>query len=86
MNHTNFLTLCVATALLGACGSSDDASAPVPPVAASDAIPDTASQSAAGMVSWINRLAAEEAQAKEALDVAKFAPPTADNTEPLVLN
>jgi hypothetical protein len=60
MNHARLWILCIASALLCACGSSDDGAAPMAPVAASDAIPDAVSQGVAGMVSWISQLAAED--------------------------
>ena len=77
------LAAAAAAALLAACGgggSGVDVPAP------GEVVPDSANASAAGMVRWLQALAAEDdADAKEPVDAARFAPPRPDDTEPLAL-
>lgn len=84
MNKQTTLLLCSIVLSVAACGGSSDA-APPPPVAATDAVPDAASQSATGMKNWLNALANDLTEVKEPLDVARFAPPAPEDTEPEVL-
>lgn len=79
-----------AAALLSACfGGGGDAAPPPPPPAPPppgplEAVPPSASQSDAGMASYLASLSTENAAAesKEPLDVSTFAPPSPDDTEP----
>ena len=84
MNKSSLWTLCLSTALLAACGGDGDDAVALP-VAAADAVPDTVAQSDQGMVTWLSQLAVEDNDAKPALDVARFTPPTAEDTEPVAL-
>ena len=84
MNKSGLWTLCLAAVLLPACGGDGDDAVAVP-AAAADAVPDTVAQSEQGMVTWISQLAVEDNDAKLALDVARFTPPTAEDTEPVAL-
>lgn len=83
MNKSSLWTLCLAAVLLAACGGDGDDAVALP--AAGDAVPDTVAQSEQGMATWISQLAAEDNDAKPALDVARFTPPTAEDTEPVAL-
>ena len=82
MNKSTVLLYCSVAVLLAACGGGSDSPAPAP--AATDAVPASASQSAAGMAAWMTDLAAaaDSADAKEPLDVSTFSPPLSDDTEP----
>lgn len=71
----------VAVALLSACGGGGGEALP----AVTDAVPADASASAAGMANWLGQLAATAPDDREPLDVAAFAPPQPDDTEPEVL-
>ena len=77
-----FLTVIGLTCvgLLSACGGRND-SAPVAP-AVTDAIPDSASQSSAGLATYVTALAAAAADDKEPLDLSKFNPAQPDDSEP----
>ena len=46
------------------------------------AVPASASQSVAGLLSYLKALTAAAPEDKEALDVTAFAPPQPDDTEP----
>lgn len=75
----------VCAGLLVACGGGGGGdSAPEPVI---EEVPAAASTSAAGMANWMTGLAvsASSADSKEPLDIAKFAPPLPDNTEPEAL-
>ena len=85
MNKSSLWMVCLAGALLAACGGGGDTPAPAVPLAAGDSVPDTVAQSAQGMANWVGQLATENSDAKQALDVAKFTPPSAENTEPVAL-
>ncbi len=81
MNKSTVLLLCSAALLLAACGGgSDNPVAEIP--SATDAVPDSASASAAGMAAWMTDLAVAPSDTKEPLDVTKFTPVSSDNTEP----
>jgi len=77
------LTSIAASALLAACGGGGD-SMPAPPVAplATDAVPAGASESSAGLATYVKDLAAASADDKEPADLSTFAPKTPDDTEP----
>jgi hypothetical protein len=67
--------------LASACGGGNDTTA----VAATDAVPGSANQSAAGMTAWLSALSNDQTDVKEPLDVTSFAPAVSDNTEPETL-
>ena len=69
-----------ASLLLGACGGGSDSPAPPPdPLAA---VPGSASQSADGMVAYLNTLGGLQSDSREPFEVASFDPPKPDDTEP----
>ena len=76
------VTLFSATALLAACGGGGGGDAPPPPPAATDAVPDSASASAAGLKKYLTDLSAMPVEDKEPLELATFAPKTPDDAEP----
>ncbi len=76
-NHSFWLPLAMALSL-AACGGGSD-SAPVDPLAE---VPASASQSTAGMASYMGALAAAPADAREPVAVLAFSPPTPDDSEP----
>ena len=53
--------------------------------AATEAVPDSASASSAGLTNWLAQVAGTAPEDKEALDAGRFAPPQPDDTEPVVL-
>jgi hypothetical protein len=74
------LASALATGLaLGACGGGDDnVAAP----AATDAVPDSASQSIAGFVSYLKELVMSSADLLEPVDVSTVTPPVDETSEP----
>lgn len=79
MKRTHGFYLPAALALaLAACGGGDDP-APVDPVAE---VPASASQSTAGMASYMSTLAAAPAETREPVAVKAFSPPKPDDSEP----
>ena len=78
----NVFVALACAALLGACGGGGG-DTPVTP--STDAVPDEASTSATGMSDWLKLLAATAPEDREALDVARFAPPQPDDTEPVAV-
>lgn len=83
MKTSSSMIVLVAAALLAGCGGGGGDPAPI---AASDAVPDAASASAEGMVAWIAALGGEDTESKEPLDLVRFNPAAADDTEPLALD
>lgn len=75
--HTQWM-LGLVVVFVTACGGGNDTT----PVAATDAVPDSASQSAAGMTAWMKALSNDPTEVKEPLDVARFAPPASETAEP----
>lgn len=71
----------VAVALLSACGGGGGD--PLPAV--TDSVPADASASAAGMANWLAQVALTAPDDREPLDVASFAPPQPEDTEPEAL-
>ena len=67
--------------IVSACGGGNDTT----PVAATDAVPDSASQSAAGMTGWLTALSKDATDVKEPLDVARFTPAPSETAEPETL-
>ena len=84
MNQALTLAICASLSLLAACGGGNYSAPDAPAVTAE--VPQSASQSSAGMVDYLGRLALANADALEPLDVSKFAPPQPDDNEPSVLN
>lgn len=80
-NHSFWLPVAMALALsLAACGGGGGSDpVPVDPLAE---VPASASQSTAGMVSYMATLAAAPAETREPLAVQAFSPPKPDDSEP----
>ena len=79
MKRNQSLWLPLAMALsLAACGGGSDP-VPVDPLAE---VPASASQSTAGMASYMGSLAAASAEDREPLAVQAFSPPKPDDSEP----
>jgi hypothetical protein len=85
MMKTNPLHAALAAAILvvGCGGGGGD---DTPPPAATDAVPASASQSVAGLLSYLVALTRLQPEDKEALDVSAFAPPQPDDSEPQALD
>jgi ABC-type glycerol-3-phosphate transport system substrate-binding protein len=83
MKTKTLLAAFAAATLLAACGGGGGDPAPV---AASDAVPASASQSDAGLMAWLKALVAGDAQGKEPLDMSSFQPTAADDSEPVALD
>lgn len=83
MTRPNLICAGALVVLLAGCGGGGggDASAP----AATEAVPDSASASSAGLTNWLAQVAGTAPEDKEALDAGRFAPPQPDDTEPVVL-
>lgn len=78
MKRTHIFWLSAALALsLAACGGGEPV--PVDPLAE---VPASASQSTAGMASYVGTLAAAPAETREPLAVQAFSPPKPDDSEP----
>ena len=77
------LALAGLAGLAGCSGSDDDASAPPAPTAA---VPDSASQSSAGLVAYLKALAAADAETLEPVDLGTFAPVQPEDSEPEVVS
>ena len=79
----SFLAPAALALLLAACGGGGGADVP-PPVAADPLaeVPASASQSAAGMASYVNTLSTLPAESREPAAVDSFNPPRAEDTEP----
>ena len=75
----------MTVALSGCFGGGDDNSpaAGVDPLAT---VPDAASQTAAGTVDYLNVLAMNQTDTREAIDVTAVVLPTSDDTEPQAVN
>ena len=79
MMRTHIFWLSAALALsVAACGGGDDP-VPVDPLAE---VPASASQSTAGMASYMGTLAAAPAETREPLAVEAFSPRKPDDSEP----
>lgn len=83
MKTTSFGLAIVAGMLVAGCGGGGD---DAPPPVATDAVPASASQSVAGMLSYLQALVDLQPEDREALDVSAFAPPQPDDTEPETVN
>ena len=84
MNRKHLIGLFSSVALLSGCGGgSDDSVPPAPSVpSATDAVPGSASTSAAGMKAYLADLGTMLVEDKEPVDVSSFAPPTDEDAEP----
>jgi len=80
MNKHTWMGLFAIAALLSACGGGSEA--PPPPPVATDAVPDSASQSALGLKRYLGELGAMPVDDKEPLDLSTFAPQTSEDSEP----
>jgi hypothetical protein len=76
-----WLALAAIPLALAGCFGGDDGDAPVPadPLAA---VPDSATQSIAGTVDYLNVLNQNPTETREAVDVTAVVLPTSDTTEP----
>ena len=83
---TSLLTLATAAAALSGCfcGGDDNNSPPAADPLAS--VPDTATQTAAGTVAYLNVLAMNQSDTREAIDVTAVVLPTVDDKEPDAVN
>jgi hypothetical protein len=79
--HRWVLALAAATVLLGACGGGRDDD-PAPPPDPLAAVPESASQSSAGLVAYLWMLANNKSETREPVALDGFSPPQPDNTEP----
>ena len=70
----------VSALLLVACGGGGDAA-----LAATDAVPDSASASSEGMVAYLDQLAKALPDDREPLDIVGWKPPTSETAEPVAL-
>jgi hypothetical protein len=79
MKRSSLIVWAAAAVLAGCGGGGGGDTTPTPE--ATDAVPASASQSVAGMMSYLVALATAMADEKEALDVSSFAPPQPDDAE-----
>ena len=83
MKHPErLIAVALAGALLAACGGGGDNPAPLPVPGPTEAVPPSASESSAGLVTYLTDLFAAAADDKEPVDLSTFAPKTPDDTEP----
>ena len=82
MKNTSWLLMIGVCALVVGCGGGDYIA---PPPAVTDEVPASASESSAGLASYLMALSAAAADDKEPLDLSKFAPKVPDDTEPETL-
>ena len=71
-----------AAGLLAACGGSDFQAVP----AATSQVPDTASQSVQGFISYLQALVVSSADMLEPVDTSMVTAPTDDTSEPIVVD
>jgi hypothetical protein len=81
MNKHTLTGLFASVALLSACGGGGS-EAPAPAPVATDAVPDSASQSALGLKRYLTELGAMPVDDREPLDLSTFAPQTSEDSEP----
>ncbi|HEX6704457.1 MAG TPA: hypothetical protein VF169_06825 [Albitalea sp.] len=82
MHKRILITLFSSAAMLSACGGGGGGEAPAPAPSPTDAVPDSASASMAGMKSYLMDLSTMQVEDKEPVDLSRFAPPSADDSEP----
>lgn len=80
MTATRWIVPALLALGLAACGGGSD-----PAPMASDAVPETASQGDGGLTAWVMALTREDTESKEPLDLSRFAPAKAEDTEPQAL-
>ena len=71
-----------AVAVMSGCGGGGADPADPPPPAATDAVPDSASASVAGLKAYLEALAAMQVDDKEPVDLSTFSPTTSEDAEP----
>lgn len=80
------LSVALASAALAGCfGGGDDGQA-TPPADPLATVPDSATQSVAGTVDYLNVLNQNASDTREPIDVTAVVLPTSDTTEPTALN
>ena len=79
------VSVAVASVALSGCfgGGDGDAVVPADPLAS---VPDSATQSVAGTVDYLNVLNQNPSDTREPIDVTAIVLPTSDDTEPTALN
>lgn len=84
---STWLALAAIPLALAGCFGDDDNNVAVPPAAADPlaAVPDSATQSIAGTVDYLNVLNQNQSETREAIDVTAVVLPTSDTTEPQAL-
>jgi len=82
MKASRGFTIGASLLVLSACGGGGGGDPVVVTPPTIDSVPDSASASTAAMKSWLTQVAATAPDDKEALAVARFAPPQPDDTEP----
>ena len=86
---TTLLSLAAAAAALSGCFGGGDGDGGQPAAPAADplaGVPDTATQTAAGTVEYLNVLAMNQTDTREAIDVTAVVLPISDDTEPQAVN
>ena len=85
LHWTGLAAAALATAGLAGCfgGGDGDASVPADPLAA---VPDTATQSATGLVNYLVTLLANLNDTREPIDITAVTLVTSDTTEPEAVN
>ncbi len=81
MNKHTLIGLFTSVALLSACGGGSD-TPPASPPGATDAVPDSASASAAGLKGYLSDLGAMQVDTKEPVGLETFPPKLDEDTEP----
>ena len=82
MNKHSLIALSISAALMAGCGGGGDASPAADPT---EAVPDSASASPAGLVAYLRQLTALLVEDKEPVDLSRFAPVLEDDAEPEAL-
>ena len=87
MNRLKILAaVCLSTLALAACGDNDDEVVVVPPVVDPLAsVPDSAQASAAGLVAYLEVLADNTSEDREAISIDAVVLTRSDDAEPLAL-
>jgi ABC-type glycerol-3-phosphate transport system substrate-binding protein len=86
MKKQSLLIVTAVAAVLAACGGGGGGDAGAPAPAPTAEVPDSASQSPQGLADYLMSLSAASADDLEPVDVARFAPPTPDDVEPVAVN
>jgi len=80
------VALLSAAAVMSGCGGGGSDPADPPPPAATDAVPDSASASVAGLKAYLEALAAMLVDEQEPVDLSTFSPKTSEDAEPEPVN